>query len=70
MIKQEIPDVAIVDIEMPVMGGIKTCRKRAESYPEIKIMALSMHDEIRNTLPGTSVWSSCVSVKSFQPGRV
>lgn len=48
LIEIEIPDVAIVDIEMPVMGGIKTCRKMAELYPEIRVMVLSMHDESRS----------------------
>lgn len=41
----EIPDLVIVDIEMPVMGGIQACRKIAESYPEVKIIVLSMHEE-------------------------
>jgi two-component system, NarL family, response regulator DegU len=48
LIEKEIPDVAIVDIEMPVIGGIKTCRKLAELYPEIKVIVLSMHDQSMN----------------------
>jgi two-component system response regulator DegU len=46
LIEKEIPDVVIVDIEMPVMGGIKACEKLAELYPEVKIIVLSMHEEI------------------------
>jgi two-component system, NarL family, response regulator DegU len=46
LVRQELPDVVIVDIEMPVMGGIKTCRKLTALYPEIKIIVLSMHDEV------------------------
>jgi len=45
LIETEIPDLVIVDLEMPVMGGIKVCEKISASYPEIKIMVLSMHDE-------------------------
>jgi two-component system response regulator DegU len=45
LIEKEIPDVVIVDIEMPVMGGIKTCEKLAEHYPEVKIIVLSMFEE-------------------------
>jgi two-component system, NarL family, response regulator DegU len=44
LIAQDIPDVVILDIEMPVMDGIKACEKLAADYPEIKIMAVSMHD--------------------------
>jgi two-component system response regulator DegU len=45
LIEEDIPDVVIVDIEMPVMGGIKVCEKLAAFYPEVKIIVLSMHDE-------------------------
>jgi two-component system response regulator DegU len=45
LIRKEIPDVVIVDIEMPVMGGIKVCEKLAAFYPEVKIIVLSMYEE-------------------------
>ena len=45
LIEDEIPDLVIIDLEMPVMDGIKVCEKISTSYPEIKIMVLSMHDE-------------------------
>jgi two-component system response regulator DegU len=45
LIEKGIPDLVIVDIEMPVMGGIKVCEKLADLYPEIKIIVLSMHEE-------------------------
>ena len=45
LIEKEIPDVVILDIEMPIMGGIKACEKLAKIYPEVKIIALSMFEE-------------------------
>jgi len=45
LIQHEIPDVVIVDIEMPVMGGIKACEKLGELYPEVKVIVVSMHEE-------------------------
>jgi two-component system response regulator DegU len=44
LIRNEIPDVVIVDLEMPVLDGSKTCEKLAEEFPEIKIIVVSMHD--------------------------
>jgi DNA-binding NarL/FixJ family response regulator len=45
-IKVYKPDVVVTDISMPEKSGIEltTCLK--ESHPQIKIIALSMHDEL------------------------
>jgi two-component system, NarL family, response regulator DegU len=44
LIEQDIPDVIILDVEMPVMDGIKASEKLLVSHPEIKIIIVSMHD--------------------------
>lgn len=37
------PDIILMDIEMPVMGGIEATKEVLNTYPEIKIIALSMY---------------------------
>lgn len=44
---QTLPDIAIVDINMPEMDGYETCRWIKEHYPDIKVLALSMYDDER-----------------------
>lgn len=44
LIKADKPDVAIVDLQMPVMDGAETCENIISRYPEIKIIILTMHD--------------------------
>ena len=39
------PDVALMDIEMPVMDGEITTKKVAEKFPEIKVIAMSMYSD-------------------------
>lgn len=39
-----IPDVILLDITMPVMGGLQAAKIIAESYPQIKILLLSVHE--------------------------
>jgi two-component system invasion response regulator UvrY len=39
------PDVVILDVSMPVMDGIDTCKRIKSLYPKAKILVLSVHDE-------------------------
>lgn len=43
--KEHNPDIVLMDIGMPLMNGIKATRVIKKELPEIKIIALSMHDE-------------------------
>lgn len=40
-----LPDICIVDIEMPGMDGVETVKNIRQLFPDLKIMALTMHDE-------------------------
>src|SRR5512141_1665167 len=44
MIAKLTPDVVIMDIAMPIMDGIETTRRITKSYPGIKVIILSQHD--------------------------
>ena len=39
------PDVAIIDISMPIMDGLDTSKLLKDLYPDIKILILTMHAE-------------------------
>ena len=42
--KGQIPDIVLMDINMPVMDGYVTTQWLKEAYPHIKVLALSMYD--------------------------
>src|SRR5262249_16848232 len=48
MVAQLAPDVAIVDIGMPVLNGLDTTRKIVQTYPRTEVLVLTMHqsDEV------------------------
>lgn len=45
LIEEDSPDAVILDVEMPVMGGIEAAKIIADRYPDVKMLVLTMHNE-------------------------
>jgi len=43
---ENLPDVVLMDIQMPLLGGIETTNLLTKNYPEIKVIAFSQWDNI------------------------
>lgn len=39
-----LPDVLLLDINMPVMNGYETMKAMKETYPSVKVLAISMYE--------------------------
>lgn len=39
---KQLPDIAVLDITMPVMDGVETARWLKQNHPQVKVLALSM----------------------------
>lgn len=45
IIKEKVPDIVIMDINMPEMNGMETTRRIKANFPKTKVIALSMHSD-------------------------
>jgi len=44
-LEKEIPDVILLDINMPKIDGIDACKRITKEYPSAKVLALTMYGE-------------------------
>ena len=44
-VSEDIPDVVLMDINMPILNGVETTEWINENHPEVNVMALSVEDE-------------------------
>lgn len=45
LIEQTQPDIALLDIAMPVMNGLETAFRVKDKFPQVRVVILSMHAE-------------------------
>jgi len=45
LIAKTAPDVVVMDISMPEMGGIEATKRVKEAWPNVNVLALTMHEE-------------------------
>ncbi len=45
LVEQRRPNVVIMDLSMPGMGGIEATKKVKEQHPSVNVLALTMHED-------------------------
>jgi len=47
-VQRLVPNVAVMDIVMPIMSGLEATKRITEKYPETKVLILTQYDEEEN----------------------
>jgi DNA-binding NarL/FixJ family response regulator len=50
-IRQNIPDVVLMDLAMPVMGGLETTRRIRKEFPSVQVVVLTQYDDNEYVIP-------------------
>ncbi|MGS0747577.1 response regulator [Halpernia sp. GG3] len=54
--KKIVPDIVLMDVNMPLKNGIETTQYLKNNYPEIKVIALTMTDDRENNYLYDKSW--------------
>jgi CheY-like chemotaxis protein len=60
MIDELRPQLALLDVRMPGIGGIETARRIASAHPEIVVVLVSVEDPV--DLPSAALSSGAVAL--------
>lgn len=44
-VREKVPDIVLMDVSMPGIGGMEATRRLTQSYPDLKVIILTIHTE-------------------------
>ncbi|MDO3627943.1 response regulator transcription factor [Mucilaginibacter sp. BT774] len=68
--KNKLPNVVLMDINMPVMDGYDATAWLKKSYPQIKVLALSMFEDDKAVIKMIKCGASGYVLKESKPGEL
>jgi DNA-binding NarL/FixJ family response regulator len=70
LVEKLLPDVVVMDITMPNLNGIDATRQIVHEFPEVKVIALSIHSSRRFVINMLKAGASGYILKECTPGEI
>lgn len=70
IMKHQVPDVVLLDVNMPEMDGFETTQWLHKNYPHIKVLALSMLNDEKTIIKMFRLGASGYLLKNTDPGEL
>ncbi|MBP3040073.1 response regulator transcription factor [Bacillaceae bacterium Marseille-Q3522] len=64
------PDVALIDLEMPVMDGVEATRQIKNNHPNIKVLILTSFSDPKHVIPAIEAGASGYQLKDIEPDEL
>ena len=68
--EQNLPDVVLMDINMPEMDGFQTTQWLKQNHPEVKVLALSMYDNENSIIRMLKCGAKGYILKDSEPAEL
>jgi DNA-binding NarL/FixJ family response regulator len=65
-----VPDIMLIDVNMPVMNGVETTKWMHTHYPSIKLVALSMNDDDKTIIEMIKAGCCAYLLKDTHPNEL
>lgn len=70
VVAQTRPDVVLMDLEMPVLDGVESCKRILAQFPTTLVVVLTMHEEVTRTRAALSAGAVAYLTKGTSMNEV
>ena len=70
VVAQTRPDVVLMDLEMPVLDGVESCKRILAQFPATLVVVLTMHEEVARTRAALSAGAVAYLTKGTSMNEV
>ncbi len=67
---KDVPDIILIDVNMPVMNGVDTTAWLHANHPSVKLVALSMNDDDKTIIEMIKAGSCAYLLKDTHPNEL